>query len=96
MFKLRMFFAFSLILFTCNAVAEDVYISGGDSAALQAAIDAAIPPGAEVTIHLEAGQVFQGTPRLHSIAGHLTIQGNGAVFRNGAGLGSVSSGGVGV
>lgn len=94
MLKLRIMLAFALALLTCNVVAKDVYITGNDIDALQAAMDAANVPGSQVTIHLEAGQIFTGLPRLEEFVGNLTIEGNGAVFTQGAGLGFIAPEGV--
>ncbi|MGB5488197.1 MAG: choice-of-anchor Q domain-containing protein [Lysobacterales bacterium] len=80
MLKLKISSVYVFVLFTCNVVAQDVYITGGDSAALQAAIDAANTPGSQVTIHLEAGQVFENTPWFINFSGNLNIEGNGAIF----------------
>jgi hypothetical protein len=76
-----------------NVLAQDVYISGNDSDALQAAIDAANMPGSQVTIHLEAGQVFEGTPYLGDFSGYLEIEGNGAIFKQGVALGFIATDG---
>ena len=65
--RLGTVFAFTLLLFTYDVFAEDVYISGNDGVALQAAIDAANTPGSQVTIHLEAGQVFDVIPSFFKI-----------------------------
>ncbi len=78
--KFRMLSVFALILFANDVIAEDIYISGGDSEALQEAIDAANTPNSQVTIHLEAGQVFESIPRLRRFEGNLRIEGNGVVF----------------
>ncbi len=98
MFKFKTILVFALILFTFNVVAEDVFIPGGDSAALQAAIDAANVPGSQVTIHLEAGQLFDVIPHFSKFAGNITIEGNGAIWGNGqtfnAGLGWIIPDGV--
>jgi len=83
MFRFKSILVFAFILFTCNVVAEDVYISGGDDAALQAAIDAANVPGSQVTIHLEAGQFFDDIPHFSKIEGNITVEGNGAIWGNG-------------
>lgn len=90
--RLGTVFAFTLLLFTYDVFAEDVYISGNDGVALQAAIDAANTPGSQVTIHLEAGQVFDVIPSFSKFSGNgtsegffgnMTIEGNGAIWGNG-------------
>jgi hypothetical protein len=80
MHKFATIFTLALALFAFDVLAQDVYIAGGDSTALQAAIDAANKPGSQVTIHLEAGQDFGIIPRLGGVEGNLRIEGNGAVF----------------
>ena len=80
MFKSKLIFIFVVLMFTCDVIAQDVYITGGDGAALQAAIDAANVPGSQVTAYLEAGQVFKDIPKLGEVRGNLRIEGNGAVF----------------
>ena len=99
MFSSKTIFVIAFILFTFEAIAEDVYISGGDSIALQAAIDAADSPGSQVTIHLEAGQVFGDTPRFSGFSGNVKIEGNGAILSHvtpssGLPLGSIATDGV--
>jgi len=80
MFRSKMAFLCALLLLNCNAIAEDVYITGGDSTALQEAINTANEHGSKTTIHLEAGQVFEGSPFIGNFSGNLKIQGNGAIF----------------
>ncbi len=82
MLKLKLVAVFAFMLFTCNVLAQDVYISGNDSDALQAAINAANTPESQVTIHLEAGQAFEVIPGLANFRGNLTIEGNGAIWGN--------------
>lgn len=80
MLQFEKLFIIALTLFANAVVAEDIYISGGDSEALQEAINAANVPNSQVTIHLEAGQVFSAIPQFGGIQGSLRIEGNGAVF----------------
>ena len=86
--RLGTVFAFTLLLFAYDVFAEEVYISGNDGVALQAAIDAANTPGSQVTIHLEAGQVFDVIPSFSKVTGNITIEGNGASWRGGPSLNS--------
>ena len=86
MFQFGKLFIIALTLYANGVFAKDVYISGGDSEALQEAIDAANVPNFQVTIHLEAGQVFNAIPYFDSFEGRLRIEGNGAVFGDTSGL----------
>jgi len=80
MFKLNGFLVIVCMLIACEVVAQDVFIAGGDNVALQAAIDAANTADSQVTIHLEAGQVFEDNPQFGQFTGNLKIEGNGAIF----------------
>lgn len=96
MFWPRILLAAVVLLLTTDVFAEEVYIKGGDSDALQAAIDAANSPGSDVIIHLEAGEPYHDTPQLSGFKGNLKIEGNGAVIGypnvyQGLALGTVSS-----
>ncbi|MGB5291879.1 MAG: choice-of-anchor Q domain-containing protein [Lysobacterales bacterium] len=98
MFKFKIY-VFAFLLITCNVLAQDVYITGNDSDALQTAINAANKPGSQLTIHLEAGQIFEGIPLLQNFSGTLAIEGNGAIwgYPNGPlldSLGSIAAGGT--
>lgn len=80
MLKLKIALIFIFVLLAHNVAAKDVYISGGDDDALLTAIKEANTPDSHVTIHLEAGQVFEYPPRFSNFSGNLKIEGNGAVF----------------
>jgi hypothetical protein len=80
MLKLKVFFSFAFVLISFHIFAQDVYISDGNIDTLQAAIDDANTPDSQVTIHLRAGQSFEGTPWFSNFRGNLKIKGNGAVF----------------
>ena len=80
MYKFKTIQILVLLLLAFDVVAQDVYIAGGDSAALQAAIDAANKPGSQATIHLEAGQIYQDIPLFYEFTGNLKIEGNGAIL----------------
>ncbi len=94
MFNSRVFFTIFFMLLTFDLVASDVFITGGDGDALQAAINSANTPGLQVTIHLEAGQVFEENPLFGEFTGNLKIEGNGAIFRGGLALGAIAEDGA--